>query len=229
MGLLAVAALALAGPVAQAGALGLTLSTGGDGVTADFTAASNDYEVPAQAGSTASCSRPALQQVFAAFGDEKDYFLAPGGAFEGKPAGWSLGSAGVSSGNEPWYLRSRYDSSSLKIPAGETVTSAPICVDLDHPSFRMFVRGTIVSDLTGALNVTTPLDVKVVYADAPGSPTRTVGRIHTPSKWKVTPDIALLPELGGEDPGWRLVRLRFTAPLDTVRIDDLYIDPRHRG
>jgi hypothetical protein len=113
------------------------------------------------------------------------------------------------------------DEAALRIPSGTTVTSAAICVDLHYPTFRLFVRERLATPGS-------TLGVEVVYADAEGSPSQAVGKLAGAGGWEVTPDIAVLPELGGSEPGWRLVRFRLTARDGGYRIDDLYVDPRNR-
>ena len=176
---------------------------------------------PVNSAAAAECPARKVEQPFAPFGDDRNYVLAPDSAFESAPAGWALRGAGVVAGNEPWYVHDPGDSSSLRIPSGTTVTSAPMCVDLDYPTFRLFARERFI-----APNST--LAVEVVYADAEGSPSQAVGKLAGEGGWEVTPDIALLPELGGAEPGARLVRFQFTALGGSYRIDDLYVDPRNR-
>lgn len=176
---------------------------------------------PAAAPDATDCREPLLESPFLVFGDHRSYALAPGGAFESDPAGWALRGAEVVPGNEPWYVRSPTDEASLRIPSGTTVTSAPMCVDLHYPTFRLFVRERLATPQS-------TLGVEVVYADAEGSPSQAVGKLAGAGGWEVTPDIAVLPELGGTEPGWRLVRFRFTARDGGYRIDDLYVDPRNR-
>jgi hypothetical protein len=193
--------------------------------SADWTEAAATAETlppidPTAAGA-AECPKRPVERPFLPFGDARGYVLAPGGTFEAESTGWALSDATVAPGNEPWYVHSDADTASLRVPNGTTVTSAPMCVDLDYPTFRLFMR----EKLTAPSSI---LGVDVVYADAEGSPTQAVGRLSGTGGWQLTPDIAVLPELGGTEPGGRLVRFRFTARGGSIRIDDLYVDPRNR-
>jgi hypothetical protein len=197
--------------------------------TADFTAAGSNSPEPAPApttiaetsASTASCGNPFIENPFSIFGDDRDYVLAPGGAFETKPEGWVLGrNTQLRSENEPWRVRAPSDRQALRIREGESVTSSQMCVDLDYPTFRLF--------LTRASGSEGQLRVDVIYPNAPGSPVETVGWLSVAQRWEVTDDIPVLPELGGKLPGGRKVAFRFTAVRADHVIDDLYVDPKRR-
>ena len=72
-----------------------------------FTGTASAKEADTTSASRATCEAPLIEQPFLSFKDDRDYVLAPGGAFEdGSLAGWSLeGGAGVAAGNEPFNLR----------------------------------------------------------------------------------------------------------------------------
>src|SRR3954468_16924491 len=99
-------ALALAAPAAQAGPL---VKSAGD------------------------CSTAAVDQPFLRWLDPLHYALVPGGSFENGAPGWSLGTAQIVSGNEPFNDHGAGDSKSLAIPRGGSVTSPVVCVGLDKP------------------------------------------------------------------------------------------------
>src|SRR4051812_15488956 len=78
---------------------------------------------------TTDCPSAPASQPFAAWGDANEYKLVDGGAFEDGAPGWQLGGgAAVVSGNEPFRVHGASDSASLRVPAGSTVVSAPVCV-----------------------------------------------------------------------------------------------------
>jgi len=95
-----------------------------------------------------------------------------------------------------------------------------MCVDLNYPSFRLFVR---------ALGLTPgKLKVDVVYPDVRDADWTTVAQIDSQSDWFLSGDMPLTPDLGGSAAGPRRVALRFTATglSGSWKVDDVYIDPR---
>jgi hypothetical protein len=73
--------------------------------------------------------------AFAQWGDSRSYDFASG--FESNGAGWTLaGGAKVVAGNEPFYLHSDSDNSSLLLPSGATATSPALCFGLLDPGLR---------------------------------------------------------------------------------------------
>lgn len=92
------------------------------------------------AGSTVPCATRSQSQVFARWGDTRDYFLMPDGGFEAGNE-WVLGNgASIVTGNETSYVRSSTDARSLRLPSGATAESRTICVARGEESIRMFVK-----------------------------------------------------------------------------------------
>jgi hypothetical protein len=181
---------------------------------------------PASAGvlvKTANgCQSTALSQPFSAWGDGANYFLAPGGGFEGSTTGWGMtGSTHVVTDNEPWKV-SGSGSHALHIPSGETATTPTICVGLDHPTIRFFARRTsglpLLASLAVSVQVETSLGLVLTV------PVNAV--LLSNSNWAPTGKMLLvanlLPLLPGE---LTPVRLKFTSLLGDFRIDDVYVDP----
>jgi hypothetical protein len=180
---------------------------------------------PASAGlvveTTADCPAQPVSQPFSRWLDPFSYQLAPGGSFEEGAAGWRLGGARVVSGNEPWRVAGSDDSYSLRIPAGASVTSEPVCVGLEHPTVRFFVRKN--SGLLSTLVVSA-----TVTLQGGGTLTVPVGVVVAGSSW--TPTLLpivfagnLLPLLPGQ---YTPVSFRFTPILGgDWQIDDVYVDP----
>jgi hypothetical protein len=184
---------------------------------------------PASAGvlvkSAHDCDEPTLSKPFARFGDQTDYFLAPGGDFENGAGGWGLsGGARVVADNEPWNVNGD-GSGALSIPAGATVTSPTICVGVQHPTIRLFARRTsglpllaslavsVQAETSLGLTVTLPVNAVLLNTGSwsPGGQMLIVAN--------------LLPLLPGD---LTPIRLKFTSLLGTFRIDDVYVDPRMR-
>ena len=102
------------------------------------------------AGAASTCGERVTSLPFAAWNDRAPYFLAPNGGFEAGNTSWKLGGgAKVVSGNEPFYVNSAADRSSLWIPSGGWAEMLPFCIDADEPTLRFFARnsGSVLSSL----------------------------------------------------------------------------------
>src|SRR3954467_10105852 len=105
---------------------------------------------PAMA-SAAQCDKVPTAKVFAPIGDNADYFLAPGGDFEGSLE-WKATGPVVQKYTHPAF--SVAGSTGLVLGAGGSVTSPQLCADLDRPTFRFFAyapqhSGTLRVDAVG--------------------------------------------------------------------------------
>ena len=174
--------------------------------------------------SAKDCPAPVTSKPFARWGDNADYQLAPGGAFEAGHASWQMHSgASVVSGNEPWKVNGVSDSRSLQLNPGESATSPVMCVGLEHPTLRLFARNnrSLLSTLTVEVIFETSLGLR---ASAP------VGVILPHGQWKPSPRFLvianLLPLLPGEKTPVQF-RVR-SVGLGTWWVDDFYVDPRCR-
>ncbi len=174
----------------------------------------------------AACPTTATTQAFKRFGDNAAYSLVSNGAFESGTSGWSLTKAAVASGNETFKVRSAADSKSLAVQPTGLVVSPPICVGVEHPSFRFFARRT--SGTWGVLNV------KLRWTGSNGQTNETVvGSLSgDPYKsWLASPSLPLATTLPLWQSGQSLsVRLVFD-PEDfggAWTMDDVYVDPYRR-
>lgn len=174
--------------------------------------------------SAGDCPAPVTSKPFAPWGDNADYQLAPGGAFEAGDESWQLHSgASVVSGNEPWKVSGASDSRSLQLNPGESATSPVMCVGLEHPTLRLFARNNrpLLSTLSVEVLFETSLGLK---ASAP------VGVILPSGQWKPSPRFLvvanLLPLLPGEKTPVQF-RVR-SVGLGTWWVDDFYVDPKCR-
>ena len=102
------------------------------------------FGVLASTGVAAAASCPTLSTTtpLTQFGDNNNYFVVPGGTFEG-----CLSAGGLvrfrrlaDPGNEPFQVISSSDNQSLTIQAGGSVTTAPMCVDASMPEMRFFAH-----------------------------------------------------------------------------------------
>ena len=178
-----------------------------------------------------SCSHPLIENPFAFLGDTLDYVLAPNGSFEGTDGdGWLLeGGSTVVPGNDPFPVRAGSDDGFvLSMPGVDaSAVSAPMCVDLDYPHFRLITHAIPRADgkYKGRLRVET------LYPNAKNPKWRKVDTIKADSgSWTVSDFLDLAPERGGSEPGGRQVSLRFVVVGDGggFEIDDVYVDPRRR-
>jgi hypothetical protein len=176
-----------------------------------------------------SCPDPTFQP-FTPWGDSAFYKLAPNGGFEGGATGWTMaGGAKVVAGNEA-FAASGAGSWSLKLPAGSSATTAPMCVSVLSGKMRFFVRNAGASDAQ--------LRVRVRYNGGSGALLGGVGStlgiadagtITAGGTWQPSPEITML---GGVLPLFTTsVQFQF-QPVGTSgdwRIDDVYVDPlKHR-
>ena len=172
--------------------------------------------------SASNCDTQSLSQPFLPWADPATYTLNPGGSFEDGAAGWSLSGATVAGGNEPFNVTAPTDSNSLSIASGGSATSAPICVGIEHPDLRFFVK---------ASNATASLRVEVLFETASGDVVSApIGSTGSNGTWALTvpmPVVAnLLPLLPGDHTA---VAFRFSATGGSFRIDDVYVDPYARN
>lgn len=160
-------------------------------------------------------------QVFARWGDNNYYYLAPNGGLEFGSLGWSLsGGASVVSGNEPFYASG---SRSLSLPSGSTAMSPGLCIGPKNLALRMFG-----SDVGGG---DSGLRARVVWY---GLLNKVLGitdyATFTPGQgWAPTSAVSsaggfnlIVPLLGSTS---ARVQLTPIGSGSNWRIDDLYIDP----
>jgi hypothetical protein len=180
---------------------------------------------PAQAGllveTVDSCNAP-VSKPFAKFGDYADYKAVPGGSFEVGDAAWKLSRASIVSGNESYYVRKSSDRRSLKLTPLASATSPAVCVGLEHPTLRYFVRSSGLLPL---------MEVEVLAETELGLVVPVpIGLGLLGSSWKPGPRhlivanlLPLLPD------NYTPVAFRFRAISGTWYIDDVYVDPKRRG
>jgi hypothetical protein len=184
--------------------------------------ASAALTLAAAPAANAACTASPTSKAFSSFGDNANYALAPGGAFESGATGWSLTGASVVAGNETAKVHGQSDAKSLAISATGQAISPSFCVGIEHPTFRLFARRT--SGTWGVLNV------KLRATDARGVVNETVVGSVTAADtaWHPSSPIALATVLG-------LWKADQTASVQIVfdpedfggawAVDDVYIDP----
>jgi hypothetical protein len=180
---------------------------------------------PAHAGllvdTVGECDAP-VSKPFAKFGDNADYKAVPGGSFEVGDAPWKLSKASIVAGNESYYVRSSRDRRSLRLTPGAVATSPAVCVGIEHPTLRYFVRS---SGLLPAMSVEVLTETSLgAVVPVP------IGAGLLSSSWKPSARhmvvVNLLPLLPDN---YTPVAFRFRSVLGTWHIDDVYVDPMRRS
>jgi hypothetical protein len=157
----------------------------------------------------ADCPAQPLDRTFLPWLDAAFYEAAPDGGVEAGGQGWTLaGGAAVVDGNEPYLDGAR----ALSLPSGASATTAPMCVDLAHPTVRFFARG-------GTL-----LTVTALFTDAlGGSHELPVGAVAASPAWAPSLPMPVVANVLARE-----VRFRFTA-LGGWLVDDVFVDPYSKG
>jgi hypothetical protein len=181
------------------------------------------FGIPA-AAQAAPCTAQPTAKVFAGFGDNADYSLAPGGSFEPGSAGWTLKDAAIVPVNEPFKVGAASDAHALGLMATGEAVSPAFCVGVEHPSFRFFARR--VGRTSG------PLHVKVRWTDDGISKEKTVGVVSGAlAQWAPTDSLSLAPSMDIFDD--RTVSAQIVLDPTGTRggwlVDDVYVDPFSRG
>jgi hypothetical protein len=169
----------------------------------------------------AGCPSVPLSQPFSSFGDASYYELVSGGDFEGSLTGWTQsGVVQQASGSESYGVTGVVGNYSLALAAGASAQSPYMCVDESYRSFRFFTKTE---------SGTPSVAVAVVYQTPNGPYVKGVGTVKSGSSWAPT---AKMPTYAGpassKSGGMAQVAIRFSVSKGTVRVDDLFIDPRMR-
>jgi hypothetical protein len=163
------------------------------------------------AASAAVCPDVPSSQALSQFGDTNDYFLAPGGDFEGP--GWT----GMRPGdrvdaNKPWGLAGP---KAMRLNRDKTITSPDFCVSERHPHFRFMAA----SNEPGGL-----LQVEAMEGPVPTA----LATVSATGDWRLTDIVPLASALGYLGDEGHNVKLRFTSLKGEWLIDGVYIDPYRR-
>jgi hypothetical protein len=169
---------------------------------------------------TQGCPTFDTSEPFTPWTDTGDYFLGPAADFEGSLTGWTAKNAKIVSGNESYYVNSPTDSHSLSLPKGSSATTPSICVTLDTPQLRMFVKNTGAS---------ATLQINMTYTNNQGKPsTSTVAKLAVGAKadWAPIAPVLFLSKitsiLSNNNQTWVTFQL---ASNGSLLVDDFYVDP----
>jgi hypothetical protein len=171
--------------------------------------------------SGADCGYGTPSSVFAAWGDGASYALAPEGDLAPSD-GWTLNKqAFVAAGADPFSGAAH----SLQLAKGAEAATPAMCVNLDNPTIRFFVR-----DVGG--NGKSNLKVDVLYEDLDGHVKHlTIARLKAGSEWQpsvILPMYVNMLALASPN-GLTAVAFKFKAEGlqkdETLSISSLYVDP----
>jgi hypothetical protein len=160
-------------------------------------------------------------KVFAPWGDQDNYLLVPGGAFESGQPAWSMsGGARVVAGNEPFYVRSAQDRNSLYLPSGSSALSPTVCFGLGDWHARFFVRN--VGSASGSLKVDIAVKSLLGLVSILDG-----GSVSGSGAWAPSPRIGLTLTNLCSLLGVKAVAFRFRTVGSgaAFQVDDVYLDP----
>jgi hypothetical protein len=176
-----------------------------------------------ESSAASTCTPAAPGKPFAAWGDNANYVSVQDGGYESRGAGWTLQSgANVVSENEPFFVRSCSDSSSLVLPSGSVATSPEMEIGLAYPTLRLFARSDAAAEarLTVHVLFRTPDDV---------SRQLKIADLSAGTEWQPTRVMLILANFLALHPSWDgKVAFRFTANGGKFQLDDVYVDPYER-
>ena len=172
--------------------------------------------------SAGPCPSYLSSQVFAKWLDLTHYTLAPGGEFESDSGLTFTGGAKIVSGNESSYVHSAADRNSVLIPQGGTVTTGPICVNLNNPTVRFFAKRPSFALLPlmtveGLFTTNSGGTASLPLVGAPlagGGWSLQLPMVATPAVLELTDST--------------MMRFRIRAVTGAWQVDDFYVDPLRR-
>ena len=170
-------------------------------------------------GEASACGT--ASKVFAPWGDNDNYLLVPGGAFESGQPAWALsGGAKVVPGNEPFYVGSRTDKNSLYLPGGSSALSPTVCFGLGDWHARFFVRN--VGSASGSLKVDVAVRSLLGLVSILDG-----GSVSGSGVWAPSPRIGLTLTNLCSLLGVKAVAFRFRTVGSgaAFQVDDVYLDP----
>lgn len=165
------------------------------------------------AAMAAECTVQPTSKAFAEFGDQNDYYLAPGGAFE--TLTWaSVGYVDLSLDDDPFELAPGIRSA--KLNAYESV-SASFCVDRTMPHLRFVAKGSY-----GQLEVM----VRTTYGGVTAASTTGLSNADHDDVWGPSANVGL--HTGGIPAGERGTATLTLRSTGLWRVDNVFVDPYRR-
>jgi hypothetical protein len=157
-------------------------------------------------------------QPFTQWSDYAQYTLVGDGDLTAGGAGWDLDGADLVDDNEPWYVHGGDTPRALRLRAGDSATTPPICVSLAHPTMRFFLRNR--GGLLGTLTV------EVITSSGLALPVGIIPGLLGDDDWNPSAPLLVVGNLLDDE-----VSFRFTAGGigGSYVIDDVYVDPYKKG
>lgn len=170
------------------------------------------------ADSTEECAYQETTKAFSFLGDYNDYFLAPGGDFEGALTWATSGDV-----QQKGAILSLLGRKVVDLGVGASIQSSDICVDATRRHLRFAVKPPYQGKL------------RIEAHDAAGNITalRTLDAAEqrrtedSEYGWSATPDVPLASALSVAS-GSRDVTLKITAESGSWDVDSVHIDPYRR-
>jgi len=165
-----------------------------------------------------------FSQVFAPWNDRDYYTLAQGGDFEQADAGWRYSGDAAVVADDVDNSGTGADRHSLRLGAGGTAVTPPVCVTDAHRTMRFFARD--LADRSG----NSALRVEMIYTNANGNlQVKAIDNLTPSTAWAPTKVLRLDTSKYYGELATAEVRFRFTAGKgSSVLIDDVFVDPRLR-
>ena len=173
--------------------------------------------MPQASSADVPCSTRSTKAHFSQWGDNNQYFVAPGGTFEANAGTTFSGGAKRVSGNEPWKINGSTHASAAQLPAGGSIKIEKFCVNSDEDSLRFFYRKPNVAGATLHITVRVTSGVNVATND--------MDYDGAGSGWVVSPRM-MLPDIRDAS-GRQWVEITYTTRNTgaTWLVDDVMIDP----
>jgi hypothetical protein len=173
------------------------------------------------------CGQRLIENPFAQWSDNADYFLVHQGDLSAGAMEWDLGTGGLVAQNNPFSLHGE-ETVSAGLSEGDSAVAPMVCVGINDPTMRFFVRNP------GA--VTGTLKVEVLYEDASYNMHSLQLGVLTAADagdaWTPSPTLLLAaPLVALLDADLTPVWFRFTAQGagSSWLVDDVYVDPYGKG
>jgi hypothetical protein len=173
------------------------------------------------------CGQRYIENPFSQWDDVADYFLVRQGDLSANADEWDLGGGELVAENDPYTLHPD-ENASISLTEGDSASAPMVCVGVDTPTMRFFVKNTGAEAGTLKVAVTYEDDTYAMHSlDLATLTSADAGAEWTPSPVVdlTAPLVELLDD--HQTPVW----FTFTAEGEGSAwlIDDIYVDPYGKG
>jgi hypothetical protein len=183
--------------------------------------ATSQYATLGKLAATANCGFPTASQVFLPWGDEASYSLAPQGDIS-ETSDWTLNHTAVTAAHDPFTA----GTNSLQLADGHAEAISPaMCVNLDHPTVRLFLKNSGGSGKSD-------IKVTVLYEDVTGKMQHlTVAKLRAGSDWGPSISIPIGVNILSAVSANGVTAVAFDFKVEGLQrnesysLDGLYVDP----